>query len=158
MAQIAIKTDDRRLYRILSILVEECGHSVGDHAPALLITDRKDPPSHFDSLPLLKIGEGGISRPFSHARLKEEIASRLRADALPLLTPTEKRLFDALRAASPAPVAREDLEKAAFGDDCDDGMLNLYVHYLRKKLEADGKKRIFAARGKGYFYVDDTFR
>ena len=158
MAQIAIKTDDCRLYRILLILIKECGHTVGDHAPALLITDQKEISRHLSSLPCLKIGDDGLPRPFLHTRLKEEIEKRLRPDTLPLLTPTEKRLFDALRAASPAPVARDVLEKAAFGDGCDDGMLNLYIHYLRKKLEADGKKRIFAARGKGYFYVDDTLR
>ena len=36
----------------------------------------------------------------------------------------------------------------------DGGRLNLYICYLRKKIETDGKKRIFACRGKGYYYAD----
>ena len=70
----------------------------------------------------------------------------------PALTPTERRLFEALREASSAPVSREELFRVAFGTEEDDGRLNLYICYLRKKIEADGKKRIFACRGKGYYY------
>jgi DNA-binding response OmpR family regulator len=48
-------------------------------------------------------------------------------------------------------VSREALKRAAFVNGGDDRMLNLYIHYLREKLEQDGIRRIFASRGKGYY-------
>lgn len=153
MAQIFIHTDDRRLYRILSLLAMECGHTVGDTAPSLLITDLPTRPARFSAIPCLKIGSDGMARPFLHEEMKARITELLSGDAPPLLTPTEKRLFDALIAAAPNPVSREALALAAFGNADSDGMLNLYIHYLRKKIETDGKRRIFSSRGKGYYYA-----
>ena len=60
------------------------------------------------------------------------------------------RSYRALKEASPSFVSREALVRAVFDTDEDAGKLNLYIHYLRKKIETDGKKRIFACRGKGY--------
>ncbi len=151
MAQICICTNDRRLQRMLSLLCAECGHTVGDTLPSLLITD-EEIPTRFASLPLLRIGKDGLARPFSHEAFKARLDALLSLDGTPILTPTERRLYDALREASPAPLDRATLSMAAFGTEEDDGRLNLYIHYLRKKIEADGKKRIFACRGKGYFY------
>ena len=158
MAQILLLTDDQRLYRLLSLLCAECGHEVGKDAPSLLITDKKDIPTHLRSLPCLLIGEGGLPRPFLHTAFKERLLSLLSEDTTPLLTPTEKRIYDALRAASPLVVSRETLSLLAFGNENENESLNLYVHYLRKKLETDGKKRIFAIRGKGYYYADHPTR
>ena len=151
MAQIFVSTDDIRLYRLISLLCAECGHEVGDTAPSIAVTDALPLPARFSSLPVLLIGDGGLARPFSHKLLKERMEALLSDAPLPLLTPTEKRLYDALLAASPAPVSREALIRAAFGEERDEGKLNLYIHYLRKKIETDGKKRIFACRGKGYY-------
>ena len=158
MAQVFIFTSDARLYRILSLLIAECGHEVGENAPSLLITDTTDIPSHYASLPRLWIGEGGLPRPFLHKDFKETLAALLAEDAPPLLTPTERRLYEVLRAASPSVVPREVLSNALFGSEDEDGRLNLYIHYLRKKLEAQGQKRIFAKRGKGYYYADHPTR
>ena len=158
MAQILILTDDERLYHLISLLCNECCHEVGSSAPSLLITDQTEIPHHLRALPCLFIGEGGLSRPFLHDDFKELLSSLLSADAPPLLTPTERRIFDALREASPETVSRERLSSLAFGEENEDGRLNLYIHYLRNKIELDGKKRIFAKRGKGYYYVDHTTR
>ena len=152
MAQICILTDDERLYRMLTLLSEESGHTVGTDAPVLLITDKESLPARLASLPRLIIGKDGLPRPFSHRRFRETLEELLSREALPPLTPTEERLYRVLRAASPHPVAREKLCRLVFGDGGDDTKLNLYIHYLRKKLEKDGVKRIFADRGKGYFY------
>ena len=152
MAEICVLTADARLYRILTLLVLECGHTVGDATPHLLITDKDTIPERLLPLPRIRIGEGDLPRPFSHAELKNRIRTALSGTALPLFTPTEKRLYDALLAASPAPVDRRTLSLLVFGTEEDGGRLNLYIHYLRKKIETDGKKRIFAAHGKGYYY------
>lgn len=154
MARILIITDDKRLYRLLSLLVAEEGHTVvGENAPALVITDKEDLPARLSALPCLKIGEGGLLRPFSHKELKARIGALLLYPTLPLLSPTEERLFRILKDASPDFVSREELSLGAFGDKEDGGRLNLYIYYLRKKIETDGKKRIFAHRGKGYSLI-----
>lgn len=152
MARILILTDDKRLHRLISLLVSELGHESDDAAPApaLVITDKTALPSRLASLPVLLIGEGGIPRPFSHTALKARILALLGDAPLPPLTPTEERLYRALKEASPSFVSREALVRAVFDTDEDAGKLNLYIHYLRKKIETDGKKRIFACRGKGY--------
>lgn len=152
MAEICILTDDERLYRLLSLLVAECGHTVGDSSPALLITDQKSLPSRHTRVARIEIGDAGIPRPFSHASMKAAILERLSDAPLPSLTPTEEKLYRALVAASPHPVGREMLSRLVFGTEEDGGRLNLYIHYLRKKIEADGQKRIFSAHGKGYYY------
>lgn len=152
MAEICILTDDERLYRMLTLLCEESLHTVGTDAPVLLVTDKAAVPARLASLPRLVIGEGGLARPFSHRRFKECVAALLSEDATPPLTPTERRLYEALRAAAPEPVSREALSRLVFGHEGEDARLTLYIHYLRKKIEKDGVKRIFASHGKGYFY------
>lgn len=152
MAEICILTDDERLYRMLTLLCEEAGHTVGTDAPVLLVTDKASVPTRLSALPRILIGENDLPRPFSHRRFKECLAARIAEDATPPLTPTEERLYEVLRAASPNPVSREELSRLVFGSAGEDAKLTLYIHYLRKKLEKDGVKRIFASHGKGYFY------
>lgn len=153
MAQILILTDDKRLFRMLSILIAEAGHTFDTAAPSLIITDKKDLPARLSTLPCLRIGEGGMPRPFSHALLKTRVEELLSQPALPPFSPTEERLFRALRDASPEFVSRDELVRAVFGEEEDGGRLNLYIHYLRKKIETDGKRKIFAHRGKGYSLI-----
>ena len=156
VAQIAVLTEDARLFRMLFLLLEEAGHTVNGDAPVLLLTDTQNIPPRLAALPRLVIGEGELVRPFSHAAVLRLVEEALSFAPLPLLTPTEQRLFDTLRAASPRPVSRAELSTVAFGTEEDGGRLNLYICYLRKKIEADGRKRIFACRGKGYYYDADT--
>ena len=153
MARIMLVTEDARLYRILSLLVAEAGHEIESNDPVLVITDKQDLPKRLEGLPLLLIGDGGIPRPFSHAHVKKRIDELLSGEALPLLSPTEERLYQALKNASPDFISRDELVRAVFGEEEDGGRLNLYIHYLRKKIETDGKKRIFVHRGKGYSLI-----
>jgi DNA-binding response OmpR family regulator len=135
-------TDERLRYAVRLLLEKE--HVLTCDDAELLVTDRATD----TSLPTLVIGSPALPRPFSHEALRAAVREALRT---PLLTPTETRLYEALRAASPAPVSREQLKRAAFVNGGDDRMLNLYIHYLREKLEQDGIRRIFASRGKGYY-------
>ncbi|MBO7762279.1 MAG: winged helix-turn-helix transcriptional regulator [Clostridia bacterium] len=67
------------------------------------------------------------------------------------LTECEAILFRLLYEAGGAPVARSLLAKAAFPEAADaEASLNVYIHYLRKKLERSQKKVIRAHRGGGY--------
>ena len=46
-------------------------------------------------------------------------------------------------------VERSKIAKSVW-DDAADGLINIYVHYLREKLEADGDKVIISSRKYGY--------
>ena len=53
-------------------------------------------------------------------------------------------------------VPREELLKSVWGDGADGGVLNVYIHYLREKLEFLGEKIIIASRGQGY-KIDEKY-
>lgn len=56
-------------------------------------------------------------------------------------------------------VSREELLNALFSDRTEEN-LNVYIHYLRKKLEKGGRRLIFSYRGEGYaliFYGEKDF-
>jgi len=46
--------------------------------------------------------------------------------------------------------SREELLSRVWGNDTDPGVLNVYVHYLREKLERGGEKIILSSRKCGY--------
>lgn len=74
-----------------------------------------------------------------------------------LLTPREALLFRKLYENRGTPVKKAELALLFSGTGS--SMLPVYIHYLRKKLEADGKKRILSVPG-GYVLTGDdlTFR
>ena len=53
-------------------------------------------------------------------------------------------------------VPREELLRNVWGEGADGGVLNVYVHYLREKLECLGEKIIIASRGQGY-KIDEKY-
>ena len=67
------------------------------------------------------------------------------------LTEREAQLLRLLYEAGGEPVSRRALSLALFPEAEDaDGSLTVYIHYLRKKLERNGKRRLLAHRGGGY--------
>ena len=65
------------------------------------------------------------------------------------LTELESALLRRLIDARGEFVSREELLSDVWGDDCDSGIINVYIHYLRDKLE-DGEKIIVSSRKCGY--------
>lgn len=47
-------------------------------------------------------------------------------------------------------VSKEKILSAVFAGATDAGIVNVYIHYLRSKLEAEGEKIILTSRGRGY--------
>jgi DNA-binding response OmpR family regulator len=47
-------------------------------------------------------------------------------------------------------ISREELIRRVWGEGADGGVLNVYVHYLREKLEKQGEKIIISSRKNGY--------
>lgn len=72
------------------------------------------------------------------------------------LTDCEFRLFAVLLEARGAALGAEELVRAVWGDEGGRNLLSVYIHYLRKKLESDGRKLILAHRGGGYSIPDSV--
>ncbi len=65
-------------------------------------------------------------------------------------TDVEFSLLSALVAAGGEFVSREELIATVWGEGTTAGILNVYVHYLREKLEFRGEKIIISSRKWGY--------
>lgn len=159
MNGICIITKDERLKHQLALLVCERGYTVIKSGSPLLYIVDGDTASAFhapDGARVLSVsregGRGVLRRPFTYAELYAAIDAALESDEGSALSETEKRLLSLLKEARGEPLSREALIRGVWGDGGSDGLLSLYVHYLRQKLEKDGRRRIFSARGKGYFY------
>ena len=72
------------------------------------------------------------------------------------LTEVEYKLLFELLSAKGEYVSRESLLKRVWGDGFDSGVVNVYVHYLRNKLERDGRKIILSSRKEGY-RIDERY-
>ena len=107
-------------------------------------------------------GGADISLPFKLGELKERLTPRAVA-ALSLgdrcavldgrairLTEVEFALLKAIYSREGGYVSREELLREVWGGGADGGVINVYVHYLREKLESGGERVILASRGEGY--------
>lgn len=65
------------------------------------------------------------------------------------LTELERLLFMKLYERRGGFVSREELF-SVFAEGASESMLNVYIHYLREKLELDGEKVILSSRKLGY--------
>ena len=77
------------------------------------------------------------------------------------LTKVEYRLLERLLDESIGSyVSRNQLLESVWGGACDPGVVVVYMHYLRKKLEAGGEKVIITKRGKGEstYKIDERYR
>lgn len=146
---------DERLARELTLLLPDGYTRAKAREGALVIADADTADTAGADIVIAREARKGnfifLKRPFPTEALAHALSLAGEGGETPL-TPTEQRLLSLLKAANGAPVAREVLLREVWGEGASDGLLNLYIHYLREKLEKDGKRRIFASRGKGYFY------
>ena len=66
------------------------------------------------------------------------------------LTEVELALFSALYQNIGKFVSRKELILRVWGGSGNDSLINVYVHYLRTKLEHGGRRLIFSSRTEGY--------
>lgn len=66
------------------------------------------------------------------------------------LTEVEYSLMSKLFCAGGEYVGRDELLRGIWGESAEAGVLNVYVHYLREKLEKSGEKIILSSRKCGY--------
>ena len=124
-----------------------------------------DFPHSEDTRGLTMKREGGdIPLPFRIGELREILSESDKAYLYPIpdqkavrvgsgavrLTELEYALFDLLFSAGGEYVSREEILERIWEGRADKGIINVYVHYLREKLEADGEKIILSSRNYGY--------
>ncbi len=66
------------------------------------------------------------------------------------LTEVEFSLLHALYAVQGEFISRDALLLAVWGEEGTNSLLNVYIHYLREKLERGGERVILSSRGAGY--------
>ena len=66
------------------------------------------------------------------------------------LTELEYLLFSLLYSRGGSFVSREEILDSIWNGKADKGILNVYIHYLREKLEKNGEKIIISSRNYGY--------
>ena len=65
-------------------------------------------------------------------------------------TEVEFALFSLLCSKEGEFVSREEILRTVWGDEADTGVINVYIHYLREKIERHGEKIIISSRKCGY--------
>lgn len=66
------------------------------------------------------------------------------------LTELECDLLALLLSRGGEPISREEILSELWGGEADSGVINVYIHYLREKLEYTGEKVIISSRKLGY--------
>lgn len=165
--RIAVKTRDNYLFqKIYLILSEE--HTVlrtedGAEIFDLLITDGGESPK-VGVITMGRTDEAMLRIPFTESELRTALPTGkseeslltlgdkcvfLRGIKIPL-TELELALLSELYHAKGEFISREALLGSVWGVGCTDGILNVYIHYLREKLESGGEKIILSSRKHGY--------
>ena len=76
-------------------------------------------------------------------------AAILRGEVIKL-TELEFSLLSALVRRGGGFASRDEILSEVWGDGADSGIINVYIHYLREKLEIHGEKIIISSRKRGY--------
>ena len=72
------------------------------------------------------------------------------------LTEVEFALLSVIYGAGGEFISREEILERVWKNSADSGVINVYVHYLREKLERHGEKIILSSR-KGGYRIDEKY-
>ena len=172
MKSVAIVTKDRYLYQKLRLELEDAGgffvHSSPERCDVCFV-DGDLPRAVDEGARLIRLArqasEPGVLLPLAigeAARLTEGSAAggeldisrgercAVLRDKKIRLTEVEFSLFSELFCARGGFVSKEELARRVWKSERSLGVVNVYVHYLREKLEAEGEKIILSSRLSGY--------
>ena len=165
--KIAVSTDDDFLYQKIFLILgkaeEVLRYSSEVDYYDLLLTDGKVE-TIARAVRMSRDGSADLTVPFTESELKEAVYRDTSCAPLLVigercvflrgkkisLTELEFSLFSILYEAKGEYLSREQLHRSVFGDGYTDGILNVYVHYLREKLECEDEKIILSSRKHGY--------
>ena len=168
MKRIAVVTRDEFLYKKIALSLEGCdavmlGSSdvVTGFDKVFWDIDTCDAAS-FGKITMSRRGNCDLPIPFDIdaparylaktvvARLLPERREVTLGDVSVKLTELEFLLFELIVEAGGEAVSRERILDQVWHGEADGGIVNVYIHYLREKLESGGERVIVASRGKGY--------
>jgi hypothetical protein len=166
MPSVRIVTKDRYLYQKIFLLLDGSYEITSEGSADFTLVDVDTTPvlSGARVITLSRGDDGELKIPFSPKSLLsllsgEEQESRLLtlegkcarlSGRIIKLTEVEAALLACLLRSGGETVSKERLLSEVWGEGTDGGVVNVYVHYLREKLEAGGEKIIFSTRGVGY--------
>ncbi|MBQ7344423.1 MAG: winged helix-turn-helix transcriptional regulator [Clostridia bacterium] len=178
MKRIGVISGNPRVYNKIRLLlrgiaeVERVGADCDPEAYSLIFADTES--AERPDFPSVTLGDGcDIPLPFRHEEILDAVMGRgedsesaltlskdgrhvhLFGEAIKL-TEVEYKLLACLSDAEGF-VSREELLAAVWGEGFDAGVVNVYVYYLRRKLEKDGRKIIISSRNEGY-RIDEKYR
>ena len=176
--RVGVITGDRNLYNKIRLLlradatVELITEGASTAVYDLIFKDVKN--DMRTDAKTLTVGDGGdIPFPFRHESIIDALddTDAVVSDSITLaddgkhvyiggeavkLTGVEYALLDYVMKADGF-ASREDILANVWGDGFDRGVVNVYIHYLRKKIEKDGRKVIISSRTEGY-KIDERYR
>ncbi len=164
--KVAVKTSDKYLYQKIKLMLPLDIFSEDENfIPDILLTDSEFSESFRTRvIKMSRTGDCELRIPFSEEELLSVLSKKeknqpaialsdraaiLRGERI-ALTEIEYSLFSALVAGGGEFIPRERLLKLVWGEGTSDGVLNVYIHYLREKLEVGGEKIIISSRKYGY--------
>lgn len=169
--RVSVITHDKYLFRLAQI-------RLGSNAEAIMKFESNADFIIYDcdsglklpetSIPVIKVSrnknDGTVSLPLPFSFFDELLSKKKEKPALSLsadgrravfkgreikLTTHEAALLSLLLRGGESYTSRSDIANAVWGE-ASDGLINIYIHYLREKLEADGEKVILSSRKYGY--------
>lgn len=163
--KIAIITSDAYLYQKLALELYESGFipTKDTEGADRVIVDYEINADYPSALSIGKNEKADFVLPLCIGALTEKLQSRNEA-AVSLceseravivfgrkvrLTEIEYSLFSLLYRERGL-VSKEKILKDIWNNEADGGVVNVYIHYLREKLERDGRKLILSSRQGGY--------
>ena len=168
--RIAVWTGDSYLKRLIELSLRDCHEVIefGSGAADVLVADADfSPHKPFGGrvIYLSREGkEGAYALPMPRGALAELISGNGEKGRLYLgegakyavldgkeikLTAQEGALLAFLLSKRGGYATREEISKSVWGG-ASDGLINIYIHYLREKLEVEGEKIIISSRSCGY--------
>ena len=169
--KIALLTNDKYLFRKTEFELGEIAEitDTADEDTDVILCDLDSSPRNV-KLPIRTINLSRTKRadavelPYRSGELRAMISDDATSHTLKLsrskraavlngtviqLTGHEYALLELLIAGGGELVSREKISNTIWGE-VNDRLINLYVHYLREKLEFSGEKIIISSRGQGY--------
>ena len=169
--KIGVITKDDFLYQKIYLALRESENLValrGAEGADALLCDAEYAEQYIGALIMSRSAAADLPIPFTPSELVSLFADGKAAPALTLgnkvafmhgkeikLTEVEFSLLSIL-SRTDGFVSRGELIREVWGEGVDGGVLNVYVHYLREKLEFMGEKVIISSRKLGY-KIDEKY-
>ena len=175
--RIAVIGKDKYLYQKIRLSLDECdvifsdGGSESGYDAVIFDLDSMSAPAPSGAITVSRSGAARLSIPFSERELRHTVFGSGKGKMKLIqenktvslggkiirLTELEFELLSALYEKCGAYATRRELVKSVWNDEASDGIVNVYIHYLREKLEADGERIIFSSRKEGYRLSEKVF-